>query len=496
MMKQMNAVSRLATLGLILVLLVFMGFAIWTTGVTLMLSNAVREAVSVNDMYARAYYQLGAEESFEREYRFEPSLDVRGHYQVAAAALVKDLLAASSMEVGDPEADQDLVARVLSEHQRYLLATAQLFAAVDTGDKAKALALDRTTSGPLFEQMQQQVDGLVNEHSQEAIQRLAELDQSQHRSFTTTPIVFTIGLVLLGLCCGVLRTYRRKLDEAKQTQLAQLEETARLKTLQVEEQQRLNQLKDQIIVHVSHELRTPLTAVVGYVELLLKHQGELDAATQAGWVDGVKQGCDELELLINSILDAARVDRDGQNLHLEPTPVAPTVREVLASFDPREVHAYAVRLDLPEHLTVWADQHALRRVLRNVLGNAFKYAPKQTPISISAALSRHPSESADAAAQVCIRVEDRGPGIPPAELPLLFQQFGRLQRDLAGKVRGSGLGLYISRQLVEAMHGRIWVESSGKPGEGSCFCFTLPSAAQPASEERPNTDGLPTQDEP
>jgi len=63
-------------------------------------------------------------------------------------------------------------------------------------------------------------------------------------------------------------------------------------------------------------------------------------------------------------------------------------------------------------------------------------------------------------------------------------------------VRGSGLGLYISRQLVEAMHGQIWVESSGKPGEGSCFCFTLPSAAQPASEERPNTDGLSTQDEP
>jgi signal transduction histidine kinase len=429
-----------------------------------------------------------------REYRFEPSLDVRGQYQAAAAALVKDLLAASSKEVGDPEEDQHLVARVLSEHQRYLLATAQLFAAVDTGEKATALALDRTTCGPLFEQMQQQVDGLVNEHSQEAIQRLAELDQSQQKSFTTAPIVFTVGLVLLGLCWGVLRTYRRKLDEAKQSELARLEETARLKTLQVEEQRQLNQLKDQMMVHVSHELRTPLTAVVGYVELLLKHQGELDAATQARWVDGVKQGCDELELLTDSVLDAVRVDRERQNLHLGPTPVAPTVREVLASFDPREVHAYTVRLDLPEHLTVLADQQALRRVLRNVVGNAFKYAPKQTPISISAALSRHLSGSA--AAHVCIRVQDAGTGIPPAEFPLLFQQFGRLQRDLAGKVRGSGLGLYISKQLVEAMHGQIWVESSGTPGEGSCFCFTLPSAAQPASEERPNTDGLPTQDEP
>src|SRR5260370_8809173 len=122
--------------------------------------------------------------------------------------------------------------------------TALLFAAVDTGDKAKALSLDRTTSGPLFEQMQQQVDGLVNEHSQEAIQRLAELDQSQHKSFTTTPIVFTIGLVLLGLCWVALRTHRRKLAEAKQTQLAQLDETARLTALQVEQQHPVNPLNN------------------------------------------------------------------------------------------------------------------------------------------------------------------------------------------------------------------------------------------------------------
>jgi signal transduction histidine kinase len=279
-------------------------------------------------------------------------------------------------------------------------------------------------------------------------------------------------------------------------ELAYLEETARLKTLQVEEQRQLNQLKDQFMAHVSHELHTPLTAVVGYVELLAKHQGELDAATQARWVDGVKQGCDELELLTNSILTAVRVGRDRQNLHLEPTLLAPTVSEVLAGFDPREVHAYTVRLDLPEHLSVLADRHALRQVLGNVIGNAFKYAPKQSSITISAALSRLPSESADGAAQVCIRVQDVGPGIPPAELPLLFQQFVRLRRDLTGTVRGSGLGLYISRQLIEAMQGQIWAESSGKPGEGSCFCFTLPSAAQPASEQRPITDGVPGRTEP
>lgn len=493
-MKQMNTVGHLATFGLIIVLLTLMGFAIWTTVMTLKLSNAVREAVYVSERLEQAHQDLGTEISLEREYRFKPSLDIRSRHQAAATALVKDLLATSSNEAGDPAQDQELVASVLSEHQRYLFAAAQMFAAVDRGDTARTHALDLTTIGPLYDQMQRKVNILVNEHSQEAIQRLTELDQTQHKIFATTPIVLIIGLGLLGLCWAVLRTYRHKLDEAKQTELAQLQETARLKTLQVEEQRHLNQLKDQMLLHVSHELRTPLTNVAGYVELLQMYQGKVDAEILARWIDEIKQGSDQLEQLTNSILDAALVDRDGQRLNLEPTPLTPTVRKVLASFDPREIHAYAIRVDLPEQLTVWADQLALQRVLRNVLGNAFKYAPKQSPISIRADLSRQHSMSADE--HVCICVQDAGPGIPPDEVPLLFQKFVRLKRDLAGTMRGSGLGLYISRQLVEAMHGQIWVESSGKPGEGSCFCFTLPSADQAASEERPNRMDLPVQDGP
>ena len=77
---------------------------------------------------------------------------------------------------------------------------------------------------------------------------------------------------------------------------------------------------------------------------------------------------------------------------------------------------------------------------------------------------------------VCICVKDSGPGIPPEEIPFLFEKFVRLKRDLSGTVRGTGLGLYMSKLLVEAMSGRMWVESSGIPGEGSRFCFTLPCA--------------------
>jgi signal transduction histidine kinase len=94
-------------------------------------------------------------------------------------------------------------------------------------------------------------------------------------------------------------------------------------------------------------------------------------------------------------------------------------------------------------------------------------------------------------------VQDGGPGIPPADIPLLFGKFVRLKRDMVGSVRGTGLGLYISKQMVENMGGRIWVESTGVPGEGSRFCFTLdalpptlPDESEPAPVTRSsNADG-------
>jgi len=467
-----NMIGQLATIGLIAVLLALAGFAIWTMVMTLNLSDDVGEAVTVSYLFDQAHFDLATEGSLEHEYTFEPSPGVRNLFQMAAAMLVEHLKAASSKEVGDPDTDPVLVVRVLSEQKRYLLAAAQLFAAVDAGDKARVRAIDQTILSPLMELMKQQVNTLASAHIQEANQRLTELERTQHSNLVITPIVFSLGLALLGLCWDALQTYRRRLDEARQSELSQLEETTRLKTQQVEEQQRLNRQKDQFIENVSHELRTPLTTVNGYIELLSNFQGRYDAPTQASFMRRVKQACDDLLVLTNTILEVSEVDRDPVKISCAPTPVVPVVQGVLVTFDPRVVQAYTLTVDIPECVTVLADQQALQQVLRNLLSNAFKYAPKGTPISFRAMAGEHP--------QVYIRVQDAGPGIPPSELPLLFQKFVRLKRDLAGPVRGAGLGLYISKQLIEAMGGQIWAESSGEPGEGSCFCFTLPRACDAA----------------
>jgi signal transduction histidine kinase len=241
-----------------------------------------------------------------------------------------------------------------------------------------------------------------------------------------------------------------------------------------DKQQQLNEIKDQFILNVNHELRTPLTAVYGYLELLRNYNGQLDAEMQAKFVENAMHSCEELQLLTNNILDTIQIANERSHLKLEELYASDIVYEVITSLDPRRLQEHPVEIDIPEHLVVYAQDQYVRQILRNLLSNAFKYAPVETPISIRASLYGKTVQQNHPSPEVCITVQDKGPGIPPEEIPRLFGQFVRLERDLSGKVRGTGLGLYVSKQLVEAMDGAIWVESTGIAGEGSCFYFTLP----------------------
>lgn len=254
----------------------------------------------------------------------------------------------------------------------------------------------------------------------------------------------------------------------------QLEEQARQLEAAYQQQHYLNELKDQFLMNVNHELRTPLTAVYGYLELLQGFGGPLDAVTQATYLTRATHGCEELLHLVGNILDTVQGDSPGRAPHCEDLSVATVVRDALDLVDPQKRQAYSFALEIPETLTVKADQDYLHQILLNLLSNAFKYAPSQTRVVVCTMQSESTIQEIAGSSRVCICVQDAGPGIPPEEIPLLFEKFVRLKRDLGGPVRGTGLGLYISKQLVEAMGGRIWVESSGKPGEGSRFCFTLP----------------------
>lgn len=237
--------------------------------------------------------------------------------------------------------------------------------------------------------------------------------------------------------------------------------------------QELDQLKDQFMVTASHELRTPLTAVQGYLDLLEHYRSSLPDEQQQEFLEKASRGCDELVLLLNNVMDASRLEIEAgiHNTHLERVSLREVVDSVVdlillqAKQEQREV-----RVKISSHLQVQADPSRLRQVVRNLSANALKYSPPGTPLTFSA----RPIFGQNAS--VILGVTDRGKGIHPGDQGKIFQRFVRLERDLNSTVRGSGLGLYISRRLVEAMNGRIWVESSGEAGAGSTFCVQLPMA--------------------
>jgi len=296
-------------------------------------------------------------------------------------------------------------------------------------------------------------------------------------------ILLAIMLLVL-LCEGffVFLPAIKKICEA----LAEQTEAKQHIAVSYEEQRQLNQLKDQMLLNVNHELRTLMTSVYGYLELLRDYYGHLDAETQKLFFEQAINGCEEFQVHVNTVLNTLKVGNNARPLTIETLSVAHVVTAVLNLFDPTKKHGYTIEHALSDALFVQADRQSLYQVLRNLLSNAFKYAPSGTTITISAFLLEHTDTPL-----LRIAVKDEGHGIPASDISLLFNRFVRLQRDLNSAVNGSGLGLYISKQLVEAMHGRIWVESSGIDGEGSCFFVELPAAHPIVREPSDNVKQVP-----
>ncbi len=301
------------------------------------------------------------------------------------------------------------------------------------------------------------------------------------------------GFVLIGLLLlrqyFVLRetTFYNEQLRATQQDLYEKNQALCIANLQLEKQAAqvesaynrqvyLNELKDDFLLNVNHELRTPLAAIYGFLDLLREYRGKLDSSMEITLIDEALHGCEELQHLVNNVLDTLQSDFKEKNPTLEVFSIAAVANEVINLFEPKKRLEYSINMVISEGLFVLADKQYVHQVLLNLLSNAFKYSPMYTSIEISARIYDNSTAKGNVLSQVCVSIQDAGSGIPPAEVPLLFGKFVRLKRDLVGSVRGTGLGLYISKQLVEAMGGNIWVESSGVAGQGSCFSFTLPDA--------------------
>ncbi|GAC1683202.1 MAG: hypothetical protein PVS3B1_23820 [Ktedonobacteraceae bacterium] len=282
-------------------------------------------------------------------------------------------------------------------------------------------------------------------------------------------ISFLCGLVaaLIVACSIIVLRHALAIEEAaRKESLHAKQETKKA----FQWQQRLNDLKDQFMLNINHELRTPLTALHGYLQLLHEDQKRRDPATQFPFIANVVQSSEELVHIVNTLLDALQYSRTAIQFEYEDLPLASVVKSAANLLEPKQWEFHDLKLLIPESLMIKADRQSFYQVLWNLLSNACKYSPRETIVTVGARREVDASQRES----VCIWVRDSGPGIPPDEIPHLFERFMRLKRDQGGTIRGMGLGLYICKQLVEAMDGRIWVESSGVVGEGSCFYFTLP----------------------
>jgi signal transduction histidine kinase len=253
----------------------------------------------------------------------------------------------------------------------------------------------------------------------------------------------------------------------------------------VEREQELAALKDLFIMDVNHELRTPIMAMQNNIELLdLMRRSNADEQRQVLALQRARSAGDAVAHLLNTILDPTVLNGQVPPLKLEAIPLRPLVRNILETFDPREVgesviarpgdEPRPVQLHMDDEVVLLADATRLRQILVNLLANAVKYSSPGSSIEVTASAVGGATMASASSATACVRVRDYGLGVPPADQRKLFQRFVRLERDIAGSVRGTGIGLFTCRTLVEAMGGAIWVESAGIPGDGSTFAFTLP----------------------
>jgi signal transduction histidine kinase len=227
---------------------------------------------------------------------------------------------------------------------------------------------------------------------------------------------------------------------------------------QIRKLQELEERRAEYISMISHEIRSPMTVVAGIADVLQKKRDRLSEESLGDLINSLGREARRLARLVSEILDVERIDRGGMLLTREPLDATDLVHEAVE--DTGEAGRIKVDTEV-DAAPIDADRDKIKQVLINLLSNAAKFGPEDSPITVTLVQN-------DGA--IVIGVRDEGPGMTTEEKSRLFQRFSRLE-STAGKP-GTGLGLYLSRLIVERHAGRIWVDSS--PGEGTCFRFSLP----------------------
>lgn len=271
-----------------------------------------------------------------------------------------------------------------------------------------------------------------------------------------------------------LRMSRAKIENYSRD----LEEMVRARTAELrrayDELKRLDELKDTFLSSVSHELRTPLTSIHSFVEILQQY-GDEDPATRQEFLGIIKRETERLSRLIDDVLDLAKIEAGMASWKVDRHDLRRIVEDAIAAIRPLlDASRITVQLSFPPRIPqILGDRDRLSQVITNLLSNARKFTKAGDTIEVRLKVD---------SGFVRCEFEDHGVGIAAEHLEKVFEKFRQVENDtLTEKPKGTGLGLPISRDIIEFHGGRMWAES--EVGKGATFIFTIPTADNP--EPRP-----------
>ena len=231
----------------------------------------------------------------------------------------------------------------------------------------------------------------------------------------------------------------------------------------------VEQVKSDFVAAVSHELRTPLTSIYGFAETLLRQDVPFGEEERRIFLGYIASESERLTEIVDQLLNVARLDAGDLQVELGRIDVGSVVSELVETVEESGVmNGHRFEIDLPEEpLAAEADPDKVRQVFNILVENALRYSPGGGTVTVGARRNHD---------RVEVRIADEGIGIPAAERERIFRKFYRAESAARDGAAGTGLGLFIAKELVTAMGGRIWVDST--EGEGSSFAFELPAARE------------------
>ncbi|MCA9917314.1 MAG: hybrid sensor histidine kinase/response regulator [Anaerolineales bacterium] len=237
-----------------------------------------------------------------------------------------------------------------------------------------------------------------------------------------------------------------------------------------------NQAKSEFVSFVSHELKIPMTSIKGYADLLLSGNFGAINEAQRTFLDTIRSNVNRMNHLVSDLTDISRLESGQLHLETQPTQLVDVVSAVVSSTRAQiEGKQQQLVLTVPQNLPdVWADRNRLEQILTNLVSNAYKYTPENGRITICAEEMNSVNDEAEIQPMIHVSVADTGLGIKEDEQKAIFSKFFRGSDDVALQSPGTGLGLNITKNLVELHDGRIWFES--KYREGTTFHFIIPVA--------------------